>query len=637
MNTTMTIPELLEMRNALAVKQGELYVQTITNINMRYRDLLKNDFGATLVKNCAWDVADTLANRYFNTADFYISPQQIVDRFINFSYEQSVDASVSNASIRKMLYENANNAETLRSIMMDSEKAGAYLFTADRKKDPLEKKTKEYRLQREAAGNMKDDITGKEGSYYIRVKNGKEEPVSTLHADHKQARDSVKYNSQYIHKDRLDDMRSFYYSNDNLWLIDASANSSKGAVRICKVDDQVVIMSDKEYKSALDKKIISEKADITWKASAEELADATIAMWEKETASGKKIANLQEKEYLDENGKVRPGVKEAVVEAYKKSMNAESRRMILPYYEEKDGKKTLKMPWLDYAGVAEDAAAYTKKAFKKILVGQVIYYVLPPCVFETKTLIQKKDITLERFFKEIKKSGKRVVQYVTIHLGEIFKNIAGNAVHKFVKTFFDIIIEAVKETVKRILKIVKQLVLSLVSCVKIIFSKNATPAQKADAVTKTMSVTISTVVLEVLFEWMENQFGLPDILMEPLQIIATILVSNLIMLILQKADLFDVQYGFLVSNIQAIFEQENQAYLEESNRLKQQGEREAEAYMDELHEQIAGIENSLADFDPFEGDACIELDKLNEIYQMGIDFKKEWIDFCQSGLVVGGN
>ena len=117
----------------------------------------------------------------------------------------------------------------------------------------------------------------------------------------------------------------------------------------------------------------------------------------------------------------------------------------------------------------------------------------------------------------------------------------------------------------------------------------------------------------------------------------TILVTNLIMLILQKADLFDVQYGLLVSNIQTIFEQENQIYLEESNRLKQQGEREAEEYMGKLHEQIANIESSLTDFDPFEDDACIELSKLNEIYQMGIDFKKEWIDFCQSGVVVGGN
>jgi len=126
-------------------------------------------------------------------------------------------------------------------------------------------------------------------------------------------------------------------------------------------------------------------------------------------------------------------------------------------------------------------------------------------------------------------------------------------------------------------------------------------------------------------------------LMESLQIIVTILVTNIIMLILQKADLFDVQYGLLISNIQAVFVQENEIYLEESNHLKQQIEREADEYMDELHEQIGKIEASLTDFSPFEGDACIELDRLNEIYQMGIDFKQEWLDFCQCNFVAGGN
>ena len=175
-------------------------------------------------------------------------------------------------------------------------------------------------------------------------------------------------------------------------------------------------------------------------------------------------------------------------------------------------------------------------------------------------------MTLDLFLREIKKSGSRIVRYVVNKLGDIFKNIAGNTFNKFLKTFFDIIIETVKETVRRILKIIKQLVLSLVNCIRIIANKNATSAQKADSVSKLMSATVSTVVLEVLFEWMEKQFGLPDILMEPLQIIVTILVTNIIMLILQKADLFDVQYGLLVSNIQTIFEQENQIYLEESER-----------------------------------------------------------------------
>ena len=306
----------------------------------------------------------------------------------------------------------------------------------------------------------------------------------------------------------------------------------------------------------------------------------------------------------------------------RESMNAESKVIL---------KNT------DYKKVAEDAGKYTKSIIRKIIIGQVVYYVLPPMVFETRTLINRKKMTLDLFLREIKKSGSRIVHYVTSKLGDIFKHIAGNTFNKFLKTFFDIIIETVKETVKRILKIVKQLVLSLTNCVRIIANKSATPLQKADSVSKLMSATVSTIVLEVLFEWMEKQFGLPDILMEPLQIIVTILVTNLIMLILQKADLFDVQYGLLISNIQTIFNQENQNYIEESNRLNQQGEREVEEYMDELHEQIADIENSLADLDPFEDDACIELSKLNEIYQMGIDFKKEWMDFCHSGLVVGGN
>ena len=60
----MTISELFEMRNALAVEQYELYISMITNINMRYRDLLTNDLGSTLVKNCAWDAADIIVDSF---------------------------------------------------------------------------------------------------------------------------------------------------------------------------------------------------------------------------------------------------------------------------------------------------------------------------------------------------------------------------------------------------------------------------------------------------------------------------------------------------------------------------------------------------------------------------------------------
>lgn len=615
------------MRDKLLLTQRELYLTAVANINMRNRELLKDDFGKTLVKNCAWDAADQIVNSYFNTADFYISPQQMYDRIVNFSYDSDSLSPIDDMSIRKMLYENENSADLLHDIMTRSEEAGEYLFSVDRKKDPLEKETKRYRQEREAAGDIKDDITGKEGSTYVREKNGKEESVSTLHADHIQARDSIKYNSRYIDKSRLDDLRAFYYSDNNFWLIDASANSSKGAVRICKVDDKAVIMSDKEYKAALKKGTITEKNDITWKATAEEMANATIEMWERDTASGKKIENLKEKGYLDENGKVLPGVEDKLVKAYKKAMNAESRRMILPYYEEKNGKKVLKMPWLNYANIAKDAGNDTKKALKKIVVGQVIYYVLPPVVFETQMLTRKKGMTLDHFFKEIQLSGKRIIRYAINKLGEMFKRIVGNAVNKFVKTFFDIIIEVLKETVKRIVKIVKQLVLSLINCIKVVLDKRSSPAEKADAVTKTLAVTITSIVLEVIFEWAEKQFGLPDILMEPLQMIVTILATNLVMLILEKLDLFSVKYGLLEANIKKIFDEEYQTYLENSDTQFHLQEEQMNIHMDNLKIQIDDINRSIETLDLYEDDCTEELKYINEIYHMGIDFEKEWQDY----------
>lgn len=131
----MTAIELLDMRNALAVEQYELYISTLTNINMRYRELLTNDFGTTLVKNCAWDAADILVDNYFNTRDYYISPQQVYDRICSFSYEDELDPLADNAGIRKMLRENENTSEVLSDIEKTCREAQKKLF--EKKTDPI--------------------------------------------------------------------------------------------------------------------------------------------------------------------------------------------------------------------------------------------------------------------------------------------------------------------------------------------------------------------------------------------------------------------------------------------------------------------------------------------------------------------
>ena len=628
---TMNVKELVAMRNTLAISQKELYVAAVTNINMRNRELLKCDFGMTLVKNCAWDAADTIVNRFFNTADYYISPQQLYERIVRFSYDDNIDPLANNAAIRKMLYENQNNADILYDIALQSEKAGQYLFSEERKSDPIEKKTKQYRQDRMNSTGLVDDITGNQGSFYTRTKNGKEETVSNLQADHIQARDSIKYDARYIDQSRLDDMKEFYYSDNNFWLIHASANSSKGAVRVYKTDNGVVFLQNTEFKKGVETGKYTLENDITWKATAEQLTEATVQMWEKETTSGKKTETLRNEQYLDENNRVRPEVREKLLKTYRAAINEESIRMILPYYEENEnGERELKMPWIDYEEVAYDATEVARKTLKKIIVGQVIYYVLPPMVYETKTIVAKKGMTLDRFFSEIKQSGKRIVQYIKSKLGKIFMNIASNTFNKFLKTFFDILIEAVRETVKRLLKIIKQLVLSLVNCIRVIASKNSTASEKADAVTKTLAVSISTIVLEIIFEWAEDQFGLPDIIMEPLQIIVTILTTNLIMLVLQKADLFDVQYGLLVANIERVFDEENQMYMEQSAILQKEQKEKMDTHIANLKQQIAEIQDSISTLNLYEDDATDNLNKINTMFDMGIDFDKEWSDYISA-------
>ena len=254
---------------------------------------------------------------------------------------------------------------------------------------------------------------------------------------------------------------------------------------------------------------------------------------------------------------------------------------------------------------------------------------MPPMIFETQTILKQKDITLDTFFKELKKAGNRVTKYVQSKMKEIFKNIAGNTFHKFIKSFFDCIIEIVKATAKRIVKVIKDVTLSLINCVKVLAQKESSASQKADSITKILAATVTTVVMEILFEYLETQFHLPDFLMEPLQIIVTILSTNIIMLMLSKLDLFNTKYGFLVSNIENIFEEENERLLSSRNELLQEGRQVFDEQIQEIESEIANIKNSIIELNMYKDEALPYLDKINEVFDMGIDFEEEWMSYLQ--------
>ena len=492
----LKISQVINARNAMLQREKELYIAAIEKININTRELLKNDFGNTLVKNCARDIAGEVVRRYFDMGNYYITVDQMYDRIINFSYDKDIDLLSNDEPVRKAYYnieDSSFTSETLHSIQEQCDVAQKQLFDNERSKDNLDKKGKEeYRKAKLSEyGKLYDEITGQEGSYNTINKNGKEILVSDLHADHIQARESIKYNERYITEDKIQKLKEFYNSVDNMQMIHASANTSKGDVRVCEIDGKIEYLNSKEFNIRNNK---GEKInDITHRATADQLVEATVSQWEKETKYGNKMAKLKEKGYLDENGKVKKEVKEELKRNIIHSQNMESKEIL---------KST------NYKNVSKDSGKQTARSMKKIIAGQVIYYVLPPLVFETQNIIKRKNITLEKFFSEVKKAGSRVVKYVVKKLDEVFKNVLNSSVSTFIKTFFDIIIGMVKATVKRFIKMVKQIVMSLVNSMKILCDKTKTSVQKADAITKTLSIAITGVVMELLFEYLEKQFAL---------------------------------------------------------------------------------------------------------------------------------
>ena len=315
--SVIELQNLINKRNEMLRKEKELYIATVEKLNINTRELLNNDFGSTLVKNTATDLVGEVARRFFDMGDYYITVDQLYDRFINFSYENDVDLLSSNEAIRKSFYNMKDSAVTskaLNEIAITCDNAQRKLFENDRKLDELDRKGKiAYRKENYNSNGQKytDEITGEDGSYKVVTRNGKGVHVSEVQADHIQAREAAKYNERYIREDKIEQLKKFYNSSDNMQMMHESANASKSDVRVCiNVNGEVEYINSKEFKSRESKN--ENIKDITHKATPQQLVEATISQWEKETES-KKIETLKAKGYLDSNGKVKPNVKKELL------------------------------------------------------------------------------------------------------------------------------------------------------------------------------------------------------------------------------------------------------------------------------------------------------------------------------------
>lgn len=622
---TKNIQELISARNVLATQQQEMFLETVEKINMGNRDLLRNDLGPTLAKNIGRDLAGEVVRRYFDLSDFYITADQMVERFIHFSYDNDQDFLMNNEEVRKTIYNvvDSADAQSMKDIVNDCQEFQKQLFTEERSNDKFDIKGKrDYRNSsvqniREENGQMvgilKDELSGREVETTTKPQNKKDWYSRDLQADHKMPREAITINDRYIKNSEeiRDKYRAFYNSDANMQMILAAANQSKGDVRVCNVNGEIKYINPRSND-------YDPSTDITMKATPGQLAEAFVQQLE--NSSDKTKESLKKGGYLGKDGKV----KEEVKEKYKQQMEdmIEARSQQLGDLED-----------FNYANMAIDAGKATQGAVIKIIIGQLIYYVMPPVIYETQHILRKKDMNIEKFFDELKKAEKRIVAYVKSKKSEMIINAVGNSVHKFFKSFFDIVIEMAKTTVKRMMRMIKDVVLSLVNCCKVMANPNTSAAQRADSVTRIMFTTINTIVLELLFEYLEKQFEIPDILMEPLQVIVTIISTNVIMLVLNEMDLFNTRYGLLTTNIEKLFEKENDKFIRESVSLLSEGYEVSDEELQKIESEITELMDSMQLLDITKDDATESLDIINEMFSMGIDFEDEWRYFSRKGVV----
>lgn len=351
---------------------------------------------------------------------------------------------------------------------------------------------------------------------------------------------------------------------------------------------------------------------ITYKATPEQLADAVCEQWEKETTSGKKVEELKKHGYLDENGKVTKAVRKELVRNIRRSQNGESKVIL---------QNT------DYKKVSKDSLKFTTESLWKIVAGQILYYAAPPIIYEVKVILIDKNISLDNALEKIENAGKRVGKYVYENLKTIFANIAENSLKTFIKSFMDILINMVKATVKKLLKMAKSLVLSTVDAVRILMDKNADSTHKADAIFNLYSVTITTCAVDVVFEFIKYECHLPEWLLAPLQVLTTVVCTNLTMLILRKADLFDVNYGFKMAQIRKLFENTNIMYEQQFQLAMDVADYRIEEIINEAKNECMVIYENLEEIDIRRTSVRDDMEKINSMFSVGIEFEADWLRF----------
>ncbi len=558
------LEEVINLRDKFFEEQEKLYLAMVNQINSQMKELLKNDLGNQLANNCARDFAGEIVRNYL--------PVNTGEMYI--TADQMFDRIIN------FRYDNdidpLSSNEEIRKMLYNNENSEIFNQIAEESQKAQKQLFTEDRYSDGTQNRINNYRRNKEkesNGVLIDELTSKNLDDSLVNVDHIQPRAKAQYNKDYITEKGIKELQEFYNSKFNFQIINETANKSKNAT----------------YSE--DPKTMTENICEKWRNN----------------------YKLKEAGYLEESGKVKPEVKERLYNNIKKSMNEESKVIL----------KNIK-----YHSVGKTAMKSTAASFPKIFAGQIMYYGIPPIVYETKCIIKNRNVDLDNFFIKLQKAFERIIDYMQSNLSNMFSNIAHNSLKSFLRIFFDMIIEMLKGTVKKIFKMIKDIVMAFVNSIKILGDKNRTAAEKADAVVTTLGITISSIAVNVIIEILEKQCPPLKPFTDPLQVIITILTTNIVMLILQKVDIFNVRYGLMVAKIKEIFEEGRAEYKEQLKLLEDETYTNIDKLLEEAEFELFNVITDISSADINEKDLKDEIDIINKTFNMGIDLQEEWNQFA---------
>jgi hypothetical protein len=582
------------------------YINMIENINKRAKELedmekvLQNDF----LKTCAMDISGETIRIFFDTSDYNITADQLYNRIINFTYDDKIDPLSNTLEMnRKNIYNLANSKESQENLKKEIGEPER-LFN---KKIIIDEKGKEKKGKYEDNSLIEDAKKG----YRKEHPNDEIGTAEKTDVDHSQPLATAKIYSKYLVEDGKEKIKEFYNSSDNFQMLGKTANQCKNSAVVYLKNEKGEYI-DKNGNVLKNQSKLEGRVDITNTATVEQRTKAVIDNLKGgKNRDPKTIQKLKDEGILDENGEVKPDVKRKIKENLEKSFNKEGKVI----FENTDKVK-----------VAKDAGKETFKQIGKIISGQLIYYLLPPVIYEIKEGI-KNNNDGDGILENLKKSSERIIGYVSSKLEQILSSIFFNGFKKFIKNFFSILIEIVKGVFKKILKLAKELIIVTIDAIKILFDGSKSFAEKMDAIFQLVGGLFVNIAIGILFEYISKQFLIPEWALLPLEMIVRVVLSNFAMLALKKLDIFGVNKTLKTEKIKAIFEEETKAKdLEIEEKLNDVNVNNQQL-LQELEEELFAFKTKIKESNIFTQRIKEDLKRGFEIFNKNIELNSSFKKF----------